>query len=560
MTVSRLLELPSELQVRILSNLDAKSILACRQASPELEHTIDDTLELQYQLELELAGMVDGPPGPASIRDRLDALRAYRRAWDAGEHPVQRISTINGFNTHIGPLIFWIEAITGSLRIYRPPETFCGLAERELTFEGMEVQVASYPGYYSFVIDPAQDLLVYCWDTSPAPIGHTYAKCAFASLSQNYQAHPLASRSFTSCLPVTAWGTYASARCRGDLVEWTVGCGENAHAEMMVINWKTGIIIWVSAPKCSWLSGRHFAVANSIIQHMHGTSGQDAMRLISDTHVLVVNDLYSPSCSLRIYAFDPSASADAPLVTEDNFLHTLELPSCTDAVCNRSVRVQFQSSPAFAEDDRPLFLHDPHLSLLVLTINLYFRARDFSGDSPTGEFYLLLVPLETLLRARLTTGDRPPRGSVIPWEDWGPQGTRMLRIEEHTQGVSSLGSRIALHNGWAGYAPCTVTVYEVHKLANESIPASAKAGDDQNEDARNARMAAAVAAGPVVSDDDWITDSIVWKNPIHTTYPFRKTVRVIPPSCSPPEGPWNSMVRLTSDGLIQVTQVLSNGA
>ncbi|KAI9070072.1 hypothetical protein FKP32DRAFT_21539, partial [Trametes sanguinea] len=112
----------------------------------------------------------------------------------------------------------------------------------------------------------------------------------------------------------------------------------------------------------------------------------------------------------------------------------------------------------------------------------------------------------------------------------------MLRIEEHTPGVSSLGSRISLHNECqAGYAPCTVTVYEVHKLANESIPANAKAGDDQNEDARNARMAAAVAAGPVVSDDDWITDSMVWKNPIHTTYPFRKTVRVIPPSFSPEE-------------------------
>ncbi|KAI9070071.1 hypothetical protein FKP32DRAFT_1670737, partial [Trametes sanguinea] len=43
----------------------------------------------------------------------------------------------------------------------------------------------------------------------------------------------------------------------------------------------------------------------------------------------------------------------------------------------------------------------------------------FSGDSHTGEFYLLLVPLETLLSVRLTTGDRPSRGSVVPWERTG---------------------------------------------------------------------------------------------------------------------------------------------
>ncbi|KAI9059227.1 hypothetical protein FKP32DRAFT_1596572 [Trametes sanguinea] len=253
MTVARLLGLPGELQLRILKNLDAQSILACRQASPELEHIIDGALELQYQLELELAGMVDGPPGPASIRDRIDALRAYKTAWDAGEHPIHRLSidaSITGLQTHLDPLLHWIEATTGSLKIYRPPGTFFGLAEREETFEGMEAEIDTHPGYYAFDIDPTQDLLVYSWDTPPVLMHHgeqTYPKCTFASLSQNYQAHPLANHTYTSCLPVTAWYAYATLRCRGDLVEWMASCGEDAPIEMMVINWKTGMIVWVSA-------------------------------------------------------------------------------------------------------------------------------------------------------------------------------------------------------------------------------------------------------------------------------------------------------------------------
>ncbi|KAJ2990025.1 hypothetical protein NUW54_g8600 [Trametes sanguinea] len=95
---SRITGLPDELQVRILSELDPPSILACRevmyavypaaalaahqfgptQAIPELKETIDNSIEVNYQLELALSGMIDGPRplNSACTRDRLAALRA----------------------------------------------------------------------------------------------------------------------------------------------------------------------------------------------------------------------------------------------------------------------------------------------------------------------------------------------------------------------------------------------------------------------------------------------------------------------------------------------------
>lgn len=42
---------------------------------------IDDSVELQYRIELTLDGMIDGPPSPVIVGDRLARLRALRRAW-----------------------------------------------------------------------------------------------------------------------------------------------------------------------------------------------------------------------------------------------------------------------------------------------------------------------------------------------------------------------------------------------------------------------------------------------------------------------------------------------
>ncbi|KAI8975836.1 hypothetical protein BD414DRAFT_509774 [Trametes punicea] len=165
------LELPAELQVRIISQLDARSILACREASAELAWTIDDSVELQYRLELALAGMVDGPPSDASVRDRLDALRAYRSAWAAGAHPVHRVAVDADIaalsaSENAAPIAY-VEKSTGRLRIYAPPAPFSGLAEREEAYGGAGAFVAVHPG--GFAVDPERDLLAYTWDTFPTP-------------------------------------------------------------------------------------------------------------------------------------------------------------------------------------------------------------------------------------------------------------------------------------------------------------------------------------------------------------------------------------------------------
>lgn len=121
--------------------------------------------------------MIDGPPGGegSSVSERLSALRAFRKAWVCGEHPVHEVPLAheNTFNmTYYDPPamatlmthIEWHER-EGILKVYRPPGTFCGLASREDAFEGLSLrhvqQGIPNTGLKGYQVDVAQNLLVY---------------------------------------------------------------------------------------------------------------------------------------------------------------------------------------------------------------------------------------------------------------------------------------------------------------------------------------------------------------------------------------------------------------
>ncbi|OSD01323.1 hypothetical protein PYCCODRAFT_1436557 [Trametes coccinea BRFM310] len=530
----RFLELPDELQLRILSKLDARSILACRQVDPGLAQAIDEAVEMQYRLELQFAGMIDGPPGTISVRDRLDALRAYRAAWNASRHPVHTLLVDSDI---LGPHLRGIshfEQTTGRLRLHRPAGTFCGLTEYDAVFDELSERIAADWPYDRFAINYSEDFIAYISNSDSDPSG-VYVH--FASLSQNYQPHPLANRPIIqTCSPLEDVGCWSVLGCSGDLVSWHLCRWGALPSEMMVVNWKTGTIVW----------------------HMHSTSDQQflTLQILTSTHLVVIDD--SDKFSLRIYAFDPSASDNAPLATDSDCIYALALPTRSHRVDDHWLRVAFEPQPQFA-NDHPLFSHDPNLSLLALTIMLGLSDTDFpSGLAHDGDCFLLLIPLETLLRFD-TADTELLRGRIIPWEDWGPKGTKMLQIWEHvTQDVSVFGSRVALPN-WReiveGKLQCLVTVYEVHKLANEVMPTSSDAADaTRGQRADHERDARAAASKLVVTDDDWITDSLAWKDPIHTTYPFRKTFRTITPSDVPYGEYQQTAVHPTADGLLYLIQ------
>ncbi|KAI0360860.1 hypothetical protein OH77DRAFT_1418889 [Trametes cingulata] len=505
-------DLPEDVQIRIISKLDGQSILDCRKASRQLAQLIDSTVELQYVLELALAGMVDGPPSNVSLRDRLDALRAYSAAWVKGEHPLSEVyigksrMEFSANATHLA----WTDLLRkGPLRVYRPAGVFRRVQERASVHEGWTRLCTSSIGQVDFLACPERNMVMYYWTWGPeqAPRCIAYAKCTFASLGEDFGPHPLAAKpTFKTCLqlPISPPRTRMRAHCLGDLVSWAAECAGIA-VDMLVMNWRTGKLVW----------------------HMH-VLGAQHFRLITTNHVAVIQ---KADLSISLYWFDPGATDDCRLTTPDDCQCVLHLPPRSDAVHSQSIDSTIGHPPEYSDDTRPLFLNDPSLTVLVVNITLTIRP---AGDAVrlSGERFLLFIPISTIVRLFPGVREASQKVRVVPWADWGPNGTRMIRIPATASFPSALGAQAAVYTQDAAARLQHVTIYEVFPLATVN----------RCDDSAGSRM-------DRTAESDWLRHAKSWKDPVETTYPFRTTTRLVPygpeENMRVPRGVW-----LSHDGLV----------
>ncbi|KAI0654053.1 hypothetical protein C8Q70DRAFT_937266 [Cubamyces menziesii] len=432
----RFLELPTELQLLILKKLDGASIFACRQASRALASIIDDDLHTTYLLELGLAGMVDGPSDSEDFHpQRLHALRAFRAAWASGEHPVHEI-TLDSLHNFAGDMAD-LDQQEGRLRIRRPPGTFCGLSAKEYIYEGLaasDVNLTSIMG--GFHVDLAQDLFVCC---SSGP----HASLQFCSLEKGFSPHPLATQfTITSCFTEYV-ECYVNVQILGDIVLWCIHEDDTDEEkdEFLVINWKTGVIVW----------------------HMHSMDNRLCAILLSQRHLCV---LHRDNLTVHLYTINPDTPSNSPLSFLDDSPVVLYLPACSDRVVKKSMDGTVRPRPTYPQGTPYHFAHDPNLSLVMFTIHLEYNPSSVghvpdeqygSDDDYHGHYYprlrterfMLFVPIDTLIRSYSPAGlgalntaapindpNLPANRIHLSWERWGPHGTRMIFAKDVAHGIS----------------------------------------------------------------------------------------------------------------------------
>ncbi|EPQ56060.1 hypothetical protein GLOTRDRAFT_93548 [Gloeophyllum trabeum ATCC 11539] len=76
-----LLGLAVELIIHILKELDFKDIVSLRRVCNDLKCTVDESIALQYEIELAVAGMEDNPGSRLNTAERLSRLRRYTLSW-----------------------------------------------------------------------------------------------------------------------------------------------------------------------------------------------------------------------------------------------------------------------------------------------------------------------------------------------------------------------------------------------------------------------------------------------------------------------------------------------
>ena len=292
----------------------------------------------------------------------------------------------------------------------------------------------------------------------------------FLSISARASPHPHA----TCSTIVMRDQLLGDVQLRGDLIAWTTFSGRIRN--IRVTNWRSGVLIWVRASHND-ISYRPNALLQSYVY-----SGEAHFSIVDAHHLLVVEQYRAP----WIYEVNPSASfLEGTLSGQDTTSHLCEL-QLPKLLPGYSFDIYWMtgepsSSSPRSDDCKPVFSQDPHNAVLALhcrtRIEQHVRPRIPQPESA----HLLFIPVSTIIQwtshAHLT---RPGPPLSVPWEEWGPTGTRWipLRGPGFFRGFNACGSRVAIcfpdnpnviRRSTGSINAFDVIMFDVHPGANQPL-------------------------------------------------------------------------------------------
>ncbi|KAF7330170.1 F-box domain-containing protein [Mycena venus] len=386
-TLPSINDIPLELLSEILALLDAKTLLLCSSICNLWHETIKHSPELQLTIELWADGMVRGDSSVLKSAEALRALDARRRAWQNLEWTSKTVVEIE------------------SLTTCRAYELVGGMFAEQLRQQGPDFLAISLPrvvgdpenarvthgiesleDFRDFMIDPTQDLIVRLY----MPVGQSaYLECRTIS---SEDLHPLA-----ACPVLTFSLTRDPTNMLSiQIVDNMIGVFFPRPYGLSIFNWRTGITIMETQERgdLDLVADFHLLSSSSYIL-VHSFGGNFEGRQFDDGQI-------------DIFSFNPDCSNSQALVT------TLVLPELIPT--------------AFVA--------------LVIIHTAPFCAKPITGipfsKSNNRRIYAILILYNNRVWCRLIVHHRffekcildraqeKIAATVIPWDEWGPQNTRML--------------------------------------------------------------------------------------------------------------------------------------
>ncbi|TFK83635.1 hypothetical protein K466DRAFT_602699 [Polyporus arcularius HHB13444] len=425
-------ELATELLTKIFLELHVGDLTRCKRVCRRLNDLVTNDLSLQYKIELDIAGMVDGPPGGADLGVRLKKLHARNATWQKGPPMHTLLLDSPNIPTTVwhctGGFLLYEQRSTAQslqLQLHRPAypnsQTSGGLKVASKTLFAWKTSIPSLTEIRSCSVNPEENMVVITKDTGHMEI----PRCVVLSISRDTTPHPMAAQSeYLASRPRLQPGPRDRDRIEsvGDLISWTIHPGMNTgeDSEMLVINWKSGTTVWRSEGK---------STAKSL--------------LLDPSHVLVIDHE-----GLFVHEFDPNSTPQTTprCSTTDDSLISFALPSLHGGTRVETLQC-YVPGPRNFRGDRVHFQEDPDLA--VLAIHMCTSTSRRFHQPPHKEHLIYVVPLSTIL-AELENHARIPirrGGTVIPWPQWGPDGARLLRVDSEPHILTIMGSRVAIPLG-----------------------------------------------------------------------------------------------------------------
>ncbi|RPD53278.1 hypothetical protein L227DRAFT_402877 [Lentinus tigrinus ALCF2SS1-6] len=314
--------------------------------------------------------------------------------------------------------------------LHRPGSACSGLPELTSLCEAWTsvVEPMSLPGA-RYTVDLSEDLLVISRLSDDQTEYHHH----FFSISSDCYPHPFAASPVLRALRSTrngrvfrcpkeadrldilsdlvAWGSFQDT-CGDENTKWQVAM------EVHVMNWKTGAVVW------------------------RYTGGQVSFYHLIDRHHVLVTQ----RDGIHVFAFDPDRGALEPpahTTIQTQLLH-LRLPGFEPEQEHLNPVKSFLHIPRTHRDDRPLFRPDPSHSLLAIHMDHMHSIGPGREKIHSLVFLVSLMTIRGCL-ARWQTGWW--RSLVLPWDDWGPTGARIIalkNIDKFDLSLAMHGSRCML--------------------------------------------------------------------------------------------------------------------
>ncbi|KAI0629918.1 hypothetical protein C8Q77DRAFT_1139227 [Trametes polyzona] len=548
-----LTDLPTELLVQILLVADVKALFMCKKVCHELAHLVTERLEIQYKLLLMTMGMVDGPPSPVPIVERLASLRACRAAWFAGKHPIHAAHTTERVHLCRQPSgcvnVLWNRR-RSILQLYTPPSAYTGILERLVdipmsfnTQSFADLPRANVDTWDAFAVDAEQNLLVLPHRSRSHD--HATITCRLINLRNPAVSHPLLASSSKHVFLAETPSGYSgrpiqsrSIRILGDLFLWEVDLSSvNWDCTITIYNWITGVVVW---------------------RIVHRGPSRCHVHLVSPTRVIMIHGNNSAAVfTIRGFEFDPGCTSDVEPTLLGDCSFTLVSPLLAPDVRCWELRT-YLTFPQVPAQCSPQFLRDPSLTMLVIRMEVR-NASDM-------ESYLLCIPLTTLLApysssssAAATTTAAPDHPKAdVPWAAWArPSATRLFRIIPYiAQVVSVTGLQCLLvgPRAWAGDNRATRDLFVIDLSppfartepgVRPPLPCGCAGEDCRCWKAQVTATDACIdGVGPVLFGL-WAGGSM------HTTHPYVVTHRTLDVGDREYEG-WHHRLGLSHDGLIWI--------
>ncbi|KAJ7127882.1 hypothetical protein C8R44DRAFT_778953 [Mycena epipterygia] len=394
MDVLSFADIPLDLIPEILIFLDAKSLLSCSLVCRLWHDIVTSSPALQYAIELWADGLVPGDSGTLTPAETLAALHERRRAWKNMQWTTQNIVPIESLMTcHAYELaggVFAQQTHGPDFMSVSLPSILQAPDKATATHT-----IAINPDHFEdFAIDPSQDLLAILHQP---PTGDAHLECRTLSSCGPHPLAPIGLLSFALDRDPIIPRTLTI-----QIVDDIIAVFFPKPIQLVLFNWRAGLII-------------------TELRDVESPTASDFHFLTSRSYILTRN---MDSGRIEIYSFAGDRS-DVP-----THVTTLQLPELAPDIIYVTIFVHSGPFCAKPMSGVPFSTsNEDRVYLLMLHYNY-------------GEVFRLFVHHRTLQKYALAHLGGAP--TVVPWEEWGPHGSRMLPGRDHRWLRHVHGERVAL--------------------------------------------------------------------------------------------------------------------